>query len=84
MKCDKGWEDGNGECCCNCEFNAPVNAHPWNVEGFRGGIGQAIRVNPEVPLMVCTVQLSEKDEYRAVIAMTREHGMCEMHTFRKK
>ena len=82
MRCDKGYK--NGECCCNCKNFYPVNAHPWNVRGFKGGIGQRIMVSESVPLNICSIQMHEKDEYRAVVAMTRDHGMCEMHTWREQ
>lgn len=75
-QCFEGWaaENGNilGRCCCNCEYQQPVVAHPWNKNTFAAGpVSKVIGWGCHGPDMFPAVTLFEK-----------EHGMCEMHKFR--
>jgi hypothetical protein len=74
-KCNLGWnsESGNsqGRCCCNCKWQRPISAHPWNNnELIKGSITKIIGWGCTVPDMP-SITFSEK-----------EHSMCEMHTWK--
>jgi hypothetical protein len=71
--CFLGWDDiirnKSGRCCCNCEYQQPITAHPWNKNpSFQGKCSTVIGwgcVNPELAPFIT---FSE-----------REHSMCECH-----
>jgi hypothetical protein len=74
-ECFKGYsrEAGNitGACCCNCEFQRPINAHPWNVGFAKGSIMHQIGWACMVPDFFPSVTFFD---------LQRKHGMCECHT----
>jgi hypothetical protein len=76
-KCNLGWseESGNrsGSCCCNCRWQRPITAHPWNRhELTRGPITKNIGWGCTVPDMP------------GVTFFEVEHSMCEMHTWKNE
>lgn len=79
--CIKGWDDSEhnaeGRCCCNCIYQRPLAKHPWNDGVFKGSCSEQVET-PEGDLMwVCLVNTDE------AMSMSREHSMCEMHTFKE-
>lgn len=71
-ECYQGWakEDGNraGRCCCNCRYQRPISAHPWNKnELTKGSITRIIGYGCTVP------------EMPNITFFEHEHSMCEMH-----
>ncbi|HET8688541.1 MAG TPA: hypothetical protein VFM18_18160 [Methanosarcina sp.] len=69
--CYEFWkqEDGNsgGSCCCNCNWQRPVTAHPWNKGMARGSILEIIGYGCTCPPFFPEITFFEK-----------EHGMCEL------
>ena len=75
-KCFEGWgEEFNikGCCCCNCEYQRPINAHPWNKDFARGPISKIIGYGCIAPEFAPTVTFFDKP-----------HGMCECWTERNE
>lgn len=76
-KCMKGWDDEvfnkSGDCCCNCKFFKKLYKHPWSEGLFKGSCSEQVIIS-NVPVNLCMVNESN------IIAMTRNHSMCEMHT----
>lgn len=74
-ECFIGWAKdlGNkrGKCCCNCRYQKPIVAHPWNkAELIKGSISKVIGYGCNAP------------EMEATVFFDREHGMCEMHDYK--
>jgi hypothetical protein len=77
IKCYQGYKDGDGACCCNCDFQLTLTKHPWNKsKKFKGNIdevtGLYVCVNGYVGFGDKTGPISD-----------RVHGICELHTPRK-
>lgn len=75
--CKLGWDDPEsnsvGRCCCNCEHQRPIVAHPWNDNEYvKGSITKVIGYGCHAP-----------EFFPMVTFFDREHSMCECHTFRK-
>lgn len=74
--CYQFWkqEDGNnrGECCCNCNFQRPINAHPWNKYTGKGSVMEIIGYG-------CT----HPEFWPSITFFEKEHGMCEVWTKRE-
>lgn len=65
----------NGQCCCNCTFQAKIMSHPWNT--YVGG-----RMKGPVTTIAgygCTVMVPDGG---GIIFFEEEHSVCEMHTFK--
>lgn len=71
MNCYK--EEWKGRCCCTCKWQRPISGHPWNknIPQFNGSI-------TDVVAWGCTVT-----DMPTIVLFETEHGMCEMHEFRK-
>jgi len=74
-KCDKGYNNESGNCCCNCKHQKKVMCHPKN-----GNIGKG-SINKQMG-WVCMAEFedrSNKDEY---MFFDFEHGFCELYMSR--
>ena len=76
--CFDGWskENGNesGRCCCNCKWQRPISAHPWNKKygpPLEGSIMNVVGWGCTVP------------EFSKITFFEFEHGMCEVHDWKK-
>ena len=73
--CFEGWSEENGNkrgtCCCNCRYQMPIVAHPWNTSGFAKG--------PISEIIGCGCIAPDTDR---IVFFDSKHGMCEMHEFR--
>ena len=74
MNCQK--EEWNGMCCCNCRYMQQVNKHPWNKGDGKGSISEKMG-------NVCTAGPVTEDQSMKYIFFDADHGMCEMHEFKK-
>ena len=74
--CSKGWlseHNKKGNCCCNCVWQNPINAHPWNKQELtKGPISKIIGWGCGSP-----------DLYPFITFFDTQHGMCEMHSRNK-
>ena len=74
--CKEGWsseDNRNGNCCCNCVWQQPINAHPWNKNPeFNGSVMNVIGYGCCCP-----------DLYPRITFFEKPHGMCECHSRRK-
>lgn len=62
----------NGDCCCNCNYQRPITAHPWNKSSLAyGRITQIIGFGCASPEFFPDITFFES-----------EHGMCECWTAR--
>ena len=70
--CLKGYNsehNKSGECCCNCKWQLPVTAHPWNKDpAFKGSVTEIIGY-------VCT----PPDLAPFATFFEEAHSMCECH-----
>ena len=76
-ECFLGWakDSGNtqGRCCCNCKYQRPITAHPWNRLPFtKGPITKNIGWGCTVPDMP------------GVTFFEVEHSMCELHDWKNE
>ena len=75
-KCFLGWagpDNTQGRCCCNCKYQRPITAHPWNRhELTKGPITKNIGWGCTVPDMP------------GVTFFEVEHSMCELHTWKNE
>ncbi len=56
-----------GSCCCNCKWQRPIGAHPWNKDAaFQGRISKVIGWGCTVPDM------------KNITFSDREHSICEV------
>jgi hypothetical protein len=56
-----------GECCCNCNYQQPIVAHPWNKYEFtRGPITERLGYGCVAP-----------DLFPSITFFDSKHGMCE-------
>lgn len=74
--CFQGWNDlehnKQGRCCCNCEYQLPIVAHPWNKDPYvKGKVTEIIGWGCHAP-----------DLMPYVTFFDREHSMCECHVFK--
>lgn len=71
-KCFEGWEESSnpkGRCCCNCQWQRPITAHPWNKnELTKGSVSNIIGYGCTVP------------ELPNITFFEFKHSMCELHT----
>lgn len=59
---------GRGECCCNCNYSRPINAHPWNKNYFaKGKVSEIIGYG-------CT----HPEFWPYITFFESMHGMCEV------
>jgi hypothetical protein len=66
----KSEDNIDGDCCCNCVWQQPINAHPWNIHPeFRGPVTQLVGWGCCPPDLYPTITFFEK-----------AHGMCECHS----
>ena len=66
---------GNGRCCCNCEYQHPVVAHPDNKTEFaKGSVTKTIGWGCKPADM----------DFTAITFFETEHGLCELHDFKKQ
>lgn len=65
----RSYKDGShGECCCNCEYQRPIQSHPWNKSDFAKGPSSR-----QIAYGCC------HPEFFPHITMFEEkHGMCEV------
>ena len=60
----------NGECCCNCEWQRPINAHPWNKDPLvKGRITEIVGYGCTCPEFFPNITFSEQ-----------KHSLCECWT----
>lgn len=58
------------ECCCNCQNQQPINAHPWNKDPFvKGSVTEIIGWG-------CTCS----DFSPNITFLESKHGLCECWT----
>lgn len=75
-ECYKGWAkyEGNskGRCCCNCRYQRPISAHPWNKnEMVKGSVSIVVGFGCTVP------------DLPNITFFESKHGMCEMHDWKE-
>lgn len=79
-ECFKGWatKDGNlgGRCCCNCKSQVEIRSHPWNM-----AVGGRMK-GPVTSVAGWGCNTDLQGPGVGIIFFEREHGMCEMHTFK--
>ena len=83
--CYKGWGDEvnpEGRCCCTCKYQIKLMKHPWNYDIiFKGRISEQVMDMNGNNMYVCIMNNVLNGD-NSVIAMSGEHDMCEMHTFK--
>jgi len=71
--CDKNDINGfsaHGSCCCNCQFQQPINAHPWNKDPFvKGKVTEIIGYGCLCP-----------EFFPDITFMEDKHSLCECWT----
>ncbi len=84
MTCNLGWDDplnSEGRCCCNCKFQMQLAKHHCNSDViFQGSINEQVVDVHGNDIYVCVLD-SVMGGTKA-FAFDKEHGMCEMHTFK--
>lgn len=61
---------GTGQCCCNCQFQQPITAHPWNKDPYvNGSVMEIIGWGCTCPEFFPNITFSD-----------REHSICECWT----
>lgn len=74
--CYEGWamKDGNssGRCCCNCKYQIPAVAHPWNKRDWLKG-----------PITKTVAYACTMPEMERVTLFDFKHSMCEMHDWKE-
>lgn len=72
--CHKGWNDNEsnstGRCCCNCVYQRPIVAHPWNSNEFAKG-----PMTKVIGFGCCPPDLAPE-----IAFFDHVHGMCELHS----
>jgi len=64
-----GFSSG-GRCCCSCEYQRPITAHPWNKDPFtKGSVRTVIGYGCACPEFFPNITFSD-----------REHSLCECWT----
>lgn len=88
--CMKGWDDvkanKNGRCCCNCEYHLVDYHHCTTIDR------QAVAAQTgSLPFVGCVCLIPKgwiccppDDENKMCYSGWSEHGMCEMHQFKKE
>jgi hypothetical protein len=60
----------NGQCCCNCEHQRPINAHPWNENALvKGSVTTIVGYGCTCP-----------EFFPDIGFMERKHSLCEFWT----
>lgn len=61
---------GTDQCCCNCQFQQPITAHPWNKDPYvNGSVMEIIGWGCTCPEFFPNITFSD-----------REHSICECWT----
>lgn len=69
--------ESTGECCCNCQYQQPITAHPWNENPLvKGSVTKTVGWGCTCP-----------EFFPDIGFMEREHSLCEcwrQNTYRKE